>query len=276
VSLLFPDRVLIALAPAALAFVRMQGVFRPRIAEKRVLECDPRFGPEPWQGAVAALAQLAPALQATRANVTVVLSNHFVRYALVPWNEGLDRSAEELAYARYCFGRIHGERSKGWEIRLSDAAAGSERLASAIDTALLQAIHACFPSGAKTRLASVQPYLMSAFNTCRARVGGEPAWLLLIEPQRACFARLDSGRWSSVRNIRGEFEGPDQWAGLLERERRLVAAGPAGNVFVHAPRATGVEEVQAGGWNFKKLLFRAPEGCAPIEDARLAAAISAL
>ncbi len=276
-SRLFSDRVLIALAPAALALVRVRGVFRPEITETRVLECDPRFGPEPWQGAVAALEQAAAALRETRVNVTIVLSNHFVRYALVPWSEGLDRSAEELAFARYCFARIHGERSKGWEIRLSDSVARSERLASAIDTALLQAIHACFPSGAKPRLASLQPYLMSAFNNWRGLVKSEPVWLLLIEPQRACLARLENGRWSAVRNTRGEFEGPDQWAGLLERERRLVAAaGPAESVFVHAPHDAMDEEVDAGGWRFKMLLFRTPEGFAPNEDARLAAAISAL
>ena len=276
-SRLFPDRVLIALAPAALALVRVRGVFRPEIAEKRVLECDPRLGPEPWQGAVAALAQAAPALRETRASITIVLSNHFVRYALVPWSEGLDRSAEELAFARYCFARIHGERSKGWEIRLSDGVAGSERLASAIDTALLQAIRACFPPSAKPRLVSLQPYLMPAFNSWRGQVKNEPVWLLLVEPQRACLARLENGRWSAVRNTRGEFEGPDQWAGLLERERRLVAAaGPAESVFVHAPHDAKEEEVEAGGWRFKKFLFPAPEGLALNEDARLAAAMSAL
>jgi hypothetical protein len=276
VSHLFPDRVLIGLSPAALSFARLEGGPRPKIADKGVLECDPPPGPEPWQGATAALAERAAALKDRRADVTVVLSNHFVRYASVPWSEGLERGTEDLAFARYCFAKIHGDRSKDWEIRLSDGFAGSARVASAIDAALLRAIQACFPAGSKARLVSVQPYLMSAFNKWRPLVKNDPTWLLLVESNRACLAHLENGRWTTVRNARGNFEGPEQWADLLERERHLVpVAGWAGRVLVHAPHRGKTEDMQEGIWRFESLGLGAPEGFAPLDDAQLAMALCA-
>jgi len=277
VSRLFPDRVVVGLAPAALGYARLQGVSRPRIVEKRVLDCDPQFGPQPWQGAVAALAQLAGALKSARTSVTVVLSNHFVRYALVPRNDGLDRGAENLAFARYCLGKIYGERSKAWEVRLGDGTTGSTRVASAIDAELLQAVRACFAPDGKAKLVSVQPYLMSAFNRWRSVAGGKSAWLLLVEPRRACLARLETGHWNAVRNTRGDFEGPDEWAEMLDRERHLMAAAAAeGEIFVHAPHRAKVEDVEAGSWRFKALTLPELAGYSPIEDARLDMALSAL
>ena len=88
-------------------------------------------------------------------DVTVVLSNHFARYTVVP--PQVDATAEEeLALARFHFAKIHGERARGWEVRISRAGDGP-RLACAIDASLLERLKACFPKGGKARLASVQP-----------------------------------------------------------------------------------------------------------------------
>ena len=69
------DRILIALAPDSLAFLRVSGRARHRVREKRTIACDPAFGAQPWQGAVAALEQLAEETRDANADVTVVLYN---------------------------------------------------------------------------------------------------------------------------------------------------------------------------------------------------------
>jgi hypothetical protein len=75
---LFPERLLIGLAPAEVT------------VGKDSVACDPAFGAEPWQGAISAL----KSLEFKRpCNVTVVLSNHFVRYAIVPWSNALRLSS---------------------------------------------------------------------------------------------------------------------------------------------------------------------------------------
>jgi hypothetical protein len=270
------DRILIAFAPDSLSLVRLQGVFRPRVSEKRTLACDPALGPEPWRGAVAALSQLAEGIRDANAIVTVVLSNHFARYAMIPWSAGLSNAEEETAFVRYCFAKVHGERSKDWDLRLSRAPTGSARIASAVDSALVQAIRASFPAGAKARLASVQPYLMSAFNRWRALVKGARAWFLLIEPQRACLAHLENGRWTTVRNTRGSFDDPPRWAELLERERHLVGgSGTPDSVYVHAHPGWEAPSAEAQGWTFKNLMLSPVEGLTAAEAEPFAVALCA-
>jgi hypothetical protein len=118
---------------------------------------------------------------------------------------------------------------------------------------------------------------MSAFNRWRKQVEGERAWFLLVEPQRACLARLDDGRWSSVRNTRGNFDEPSQWAGLLDRERHRVGGeGASEDVYVHAPRSRETPSTEALGWTFRSLALAPAEGLAPAESEPFAMALCAL
>jgi hypothetical protein len=282
VSPSFRDRIVIGLAPESLALVLLERGMHPRVSGSRVVRYAPALGVESWQSAVDALREVAVELKDVKADVTVVLSNHFVRYALVPPGEGLDQGEEELAYARYCFGKIHGARSKSWEVRMTGGAGGSERLASAIDGELLEAVRACFPAGAKLgtklrtklRLASVQPYLMSAFNQWRATMRNESAWFLLVEPQRFCLALLENGRWTAVRNSKAELDVPEQWAELLEREQHVVDCDRApARAYVHAPHRTTSPDVE--GWTFKSLTLPVLPGLSFEEAAPLSMALCA-
>jgi hypothetical protein len=117
---------------------------------------------------------------------------------------------------------------------------------------------------------------MSAFNRWRKDVKGERVWFLLVEPQRACLARLEGGLWSAVRNTRGNFDEPNQWAGLLDRERHRVGGeGASEGAYVHAPRI-GASSVEAEGWTFRSLALAPAEGLAPAESEPFAMALCAL
>jgi hypothetical protein len=171
-----------------------------------VLEPLPPAEPQPWHGALEDFRNKVGALPG-RIDVTVVVSNHFVRYAVLTGEDSAATAEEELALARFHFTKIHGERAKGWDVRVS------EGLACAIDAALLEALKSCF---AKTgaRLVSVQPALMAAYNRSRSRIPREGAWLVLAERGRTCLARLAARGWASVYNG-GETDAD----ALIERER---------------------------------------------------------
>lgn len=166
------------------------------------------------EGGLEDLARKLAALSG-RVDVTVVLSNHFVRYAVLPEQDGAATPEEELALARFHFTKIHGERVKGWEVRVS------ERLACAIDTALLEGIKKAFPEKSKAKLVSVQPRLMAAYNGARRRIPREGAWLVLAEGGRTCLARVAAKGWASVHNGR-ETDAEE----LLERERSRAGGEP--------------------------------------------------
>lgn len=210
-SPLFPERLLVRLAPAEIAV----GASR--------YPCDPAYGSEPWHGALEAL----KGIKFARARVTVVLSNHFVRYALVPWSSALATRAEEEAYLRHHFAKIHGERAKAWLFRASEGPRGEPRVASAVDAELMAAIRGLFPKDGAARLVSVQPALMHVFNGARSAVpdlGG--AWLVIAEADRACVALHADGAFRTVQNAKGE------WRALLERERYRVDADSTRRVLL--------------------------------------------
>ena len=166
----------------------------------------------------------------------MILSNHFVRYAIVPWSEGLDSAAEEEAYVRHHFAKIHGERAKSWALRWSGN--GATRLASAIDPGLLDALKQALP-----RLVSLQPYLMAAINRCRKSIPKSGAWLALVEEERACIALHAGGRWQSVQNTRGA------WLDLLDRERHRAGGEAPDFALVAGARPAG----EIPGWKFREL-----------------------
>lgn len=217
-SRLFPERLLVRLAPSEVTVG----------AERQI--CDPAFGAELWHGAVEAL----KAVTWPRSRVTVVLSNHFVRYALVPWSDALATPAEEEAYLRHHFTKIHGERAKGWVLRASESARREPRLASAVDAALIEAVRAAFPKKGAAKLASVQPALMYVFNRARDAVPASGAWLVVAEDERACVALHTEGAFRAVQNGRGD------WRTLLERERHRVAGDtPSLALIDGAPAPSG-------------------------------------
>lgn len=225
-SRLFSDAVLVGLAPAHIT-----------IAGKRVGACEPEPGSPPWQGAVAALA----AAPLANCRVSVELSSRFVRYVLVPWSSALATDAEEEAYVRHHFARIHGERAKEWAVRSSEAARGAPRLASAVDRALLDQIRAAVAGKPGAKLVSIRPQLMSRFNAWRRAVPAQGAWVVLAEPDRACIALHGSRGWRSVQNAKGD------WRALLERERLRIEGEIPGLVLLGgAPVPAG-----HGPWRFR-------------------------
>jgi hypothetical protein len=240
VSRLFPERVTAGLAPAAVT------------VGARTIDCDPAFGAAPWDGAIAALRAIE---WKERCRVSVVLSNHFVRYALVPWNEALGDPAEEEAYVRHHFARIHGERAKSWALRWSTERAGAPRLASAIDRALLDAVKQSCGAGGKARLVSIQPALMAAANAARRAVPASGAWLVCGDAERACVALHAQGAWRSVQNAKGA------WLTALEREwlrhapnapRLALLVGSAGTQPAHFSERDRAASPNSG-WTFLEL-----------------------
>lgn len=181
------------------------------------IACDASYGAEARDGALEQLKRL----ELGNARVTIELSSHFVRYALVPWSDALSTPAEEEVYVRHHFAKIHGERARGWSVRASEAAPGAARLASAVDAALIAGLRKTF-EGKKAKLVSIQPALMARFNAARGAVPAAGAWLVLAEPDRACIALHGGRAWRAVQNARGE------WRAALERERhRLEGDSPS-------------------------------------------------
>ncbi|MDB5901111.1 MAG: hypothetical protein JWP41_4713 [Ramlibacter sp.] len=204
-----------------------------------------------WQPALDALTAALSEHGQKGSHATVLLSNQFVRYLLVPWQAELGDAQEDLAYVRHCFARVYGKSDLPWELRLEGPSPTGLRLASAVDGHLLAALREAF-GRAGIRLESIQPHLMAAFNA--GRVGLPPAggWLALVEPGHLCLALVDHGRWARVHSVRVGREWQQDLVALLDRERFLRddATLPR-QVYVHALDHIRLEMPVLDGWEFR-------------------------
>jgi hypothetical protein len=151
-----------------------------------------------------------------RSRVSVVVSNHFMRYALLPGSGVLKSDEDWLAYARHEFQATYGTQTSAWHIALCATGSNAPRLACAVDEELLASIRT-LPG-----LASVEPYLMTAFNARRRSLSRRTAWFVLQEPGRLVLCLFTKGRWKRVRTRQASGDWQASLPDLLDRE--LAAA----------------------------------------------------
>jgi hypothetical protein len=192
-----------------------------------------------WPGAVAALESLLAGRKPGRAQLRVVLSSHYMRFCLVPWSEAINSPEELAGYARLCFEDIYGALGDGWSLRLSPEAAGLPRLAAAMPEELLAQLRNLAKANG-LRLASVQPYLMAAFNRYRGALALDDFLFLVAEPGRGSLLLARGGRWAALRSVALD-DSDAALNDLLAREGELHSLDqdlPV-NCFLHAPGRAG-------------------------------------
>jgi hypothetical protein len=163
--------------------------------------------PANWRPALEALGRIIPAHKGDAASV--ILADHFVRYALLPWSDTLKTHEQWLALARHRFCAIHGPLANDWEIKFAETAPAGPRLACAVDRELVEELGSQFFSNG-VRLASVQPYLVAAFNRVRHMTGGS-CWMVIEEPGRLTLALFLRGVWVAIRSRRAD----EHWRRVL-------------------------------------------------------------
>jgi hypothetical protein len=173
----------------------------------------------------AALEALPEVLKGRNGLASVVLADQFVRYALLPHNEALKSADEWSALARHRFSVLHGPRADEWDVKLAQTAPSGARLACATDRTLLEGLANVFVKS-NLRLASVQPFLIAAFNRIRRRVGSGSCWIVVEEPGRLTLALFLKGVWVAIRSRRCDNGGDAGWRSglkeLIERESAFL------------------------------------------------------
>ncbi len=215
------DQLRISLGSKWLALAGYGRGLRPSLTRKEIIAVESAEDSASWQAAVDALPAALASAGRRRTDVTVILSNHFVRYALLPWNAALKTQSEWLALARHRFISVHGPMAEDWVIRIAKTGREGPRIASAIDRTLLAALeeNVCGPAS----LVSVQPYLMAAFNRLRAMIGQASCWLVVEEPGRLTLALIENGVWRAIRGRRKDEFWRMTLSEILERESALLA-----------------------------------------------------
>lgn len=256
------------LHPEEVALVRLGRGLRRPVLEKSQIPCKAASEGPPWARAVAAFTE---ALKTHRkGDLVIVLSSHFARYALLPWSARLSDPHEDHALARILFEETHGDAARGWEIRVSDAPFGAPRVASAVDRELLSALDRVIAQ-AGLRPASVQPYLMAAFNLWRKSLPEEECLFLAAEPGRVSLCWIDGGKWRAVRSL--ALRETAELPALIERERLRLGVEPQVAQRLFAPAEPGLKERLGAG--APEILALSPRrGFSPYTDAPFGPALA--
>jgi hypothetical protein len=235
VSPLWRDEIGIHVSPGRLCMVRLQRGLRPAIAREYEHALPARQSGD-WNAPLTHLAGLLATPEWQRAGAKVVIADAWVRYAIVPWVAELSSSAERLAHARQLMVSAYGDGVQDWELRLSDAAPGTPRVACAIPAELLLQIRTLLSSH-RIRLLSLQSQLGFAYANWRHELPAAGSWFVTIGEGTLAAARLTPRCWDRVHTVR---IGQD-WTRELKRLQtfgRLASANPEdGLVYVDAPQA---------------------------------------
>ena len=218
-------------------------VLRANRARTTMLAVRPGPNGAEWGAALEALPGVLASFR--HHEVSMVLADQFVRYALLGWNAALKTEEQWLALARHRLAAVHGAAAAEWDVKLTETAPAGPRLACAVDRALLGELAAVF-SAANARLVSVQPFLVAAFNRIRTTIAGGSCWLVIEEPARLTLAFIQRGVWLAVRSRRADSGWRAALPELIERESAFLALSePCTRVLVCAQSAFDTEQYEA-------------------------------
>lgn len=184
---LFRDRLEVAFASDRLTISHASPSLRLRTSHTQLDVPGAAEGEPAWQ---AALAVLRGYMQKDKCSceLTVILSNAFTRYQLLPAQPEIEGFVEEETFVRFKFREAYGDAADSWLFSWGPGLNIESQPVAAIDRALFEGLQAlCAESGA--RLVSVQPYLMALFN----RIRRKDLDLIVYEGGRACALAMRDG-----------------------------------------------------------------------------------
>lgn len=263
-SPLFREPLLVGLGPQKVSLARLgRNWHGPRLKETREMPCAKRpSAASDWAASLEALQNGLDGIDGRGGDVSIVLSNHFARYVLVPRNGELSGEEEELGFARHCFAEVYGHAADSWTIRLS-ADGGESQVACGVDAALLEALESTV-EGAGRHLRSVQPYLMVAFNRWRRALAGPLVWFVLAEEGQLCLAALRKGRWVELATRHAGTGWSRELPAMLARQRLLAGLDEEkGVVFVSAADEFAASLLEASGETVHRLRLPSSKGIPP-------------
>jgi hypothetical protein len=174
----------------------------------------------PWKNAIEKLESVLLEMETKPQLTSIVLANHFLRYAIVEGDKALKNAAEQNAFATHRFSQLYGENANSWEIRLDQEYAGAPFIATAVDRELIVGLREMFKS-VNVNLYSIQPCLMKAYNLSHAAFVNKNAWFVMFEHGNLCLAWLKDGCIDTVRTIKVGADWQEKLTEIIDRETYL-------------------------------------------------------
>jgi hypothetical protein len=217
------DQLHIFIHPEYLLLMRINS--KQEVVKKQVLQLEstPEIQREMngWQPALSHLQGRIAQAEWKNIGTHIVISNHFVRYASIPWNAELSNRAEQLAYLKHSFVKRYGDAAKLWDLRMTTPDFQQTTLASGISDLFLLQLQACC-SDAGLKMLTIQPHLMFALNQSRAELSERSVCFVMVEHGRICVAMIHHGILQSVTDYATELNIARQVEAVIKRESIML------------------------------------------------------
>lgn len=179
-SLLFPEKLSIHLAPGIVAVARTK---RHAIVQSdaRAVAADADFG---WRSLLEALATLLDEYADTPSVASVTLSSRLAPVAAMPWREDVTAPEPQALLAAARFAKAHGASAADWDGVAVANGFGRPWLAAGVRHEFIAALKSAL-SIARLRPISIAPLAVDLFNAYAASLPARGvAWLLVPEADR--------------------------------------------------------------------------------------------
>jgi hypothetical protein len=129
--------------------------------------------------------------------LNMLLSGDWVRYAVLPWQDGLYQPADWDAYARLILAQQFASSTDGWRLCINPSGFGESRLVAAMDEAIYQAIIELARSN-KLRLSKVQPLFATVHQQYRRQLKAAEFALVITEADQLCCGFWRDTAWQGI------------------------------------------------------------------------------
>lgn len=208
-SLSWLDRLSLYVHPQRVVLERRS--WRGAVRRQAAVVIAPAPGESDWQPALAAVAHTLAADGRRGGRVEIVVADHFVRYAVLPWSDSISGPRARLAVARALLRNTLGERADGLEIALDRPRFRRPGLAAGVDRRFIHELRAQFHRH-RIAVASLQPRLVCELAAGRRKLADFDGWFVSADPERLTLASLEGGSLVALRNQRAT---PDSLAAEL-------------------------------------------------------------
>ena len=170
--------------------------------------------------------------------IKVILSNFFVRYLVLPWQDSVFTEADWKAIAQHEFRKQHGALANNWLVSVHLQEYGQAILAAAIDNKLYSQLHES-AAQLKFDVVAVEPLLMTLLNQNLPNT-----WALIAEPERLVLCQIKDGTWQQV------FVDSPPAGHEYQHAERLIQRSflPIDGIVQHGKVATYVSAALLRGW----------------------------
>ncbi|MEQ1814230.1 MAG: hypothetical protein ABL860_07250 [Candidatus Nitrotoga sp.] len=276
-SLSLTDYYCASIAPGSAALLLMRRGWRPVILEKSCASGVTKAGNSPWLVELGLLEGLLSEVGEVRRGLplNIIISNHYMRYRLIPAPPLSMPGADVLALMQHCFREIYGDVVDGWQIRANPLPDGGDIVACAVDRALMEGLKAA-AGKAGLRLVSAQPYFMNGFNAACRRIDGAATCFVQVESGRMILGVIRNKNWLGLRAVTASSEWQDELPAHIDRE--ILFAGWEGmnpTIFLHVPEAAqSIKPGDTRPWRMIRTVTRPIAGYSPQHDVSYAMALS--